>query len=162
MNYAYLALGGNIGNKLENMNKTQELINLRAGLITSESGIYATAAWGNTQQPDFYNKVIRIETGLSAVQLLEELLAIETQMGRVRTAEKWTERTMDLDILFYNDAIISEPHLKVPHPYIQERKFVLAPLAEIAESYVHPALHKTIGQLLSECSDASEIKRLTF
>lgn len=161
MNYAYLILGGNIGNTLENLRKTRDLINKTAGAITKISDIFITAAWGNTEQPDFLNQAIKIETKLSPVNLLESLLKIEEQLGRIRDEKKWAARTMDIDILFYNSETVNEPHLKIPHPFIQERKFVLAPLAQIAGDYIHPVLGKSIDTLLSECPDTSEIKIAT-
>jgi 2-amino-4-hydroxy-6-hydroxymethyldihydropteridine diphosphokinase len=158
MNYAYLILGGNIGNTLENLRKTRNLIDKTAGAITKVSDIFITAAWGNTEQPDFYNQAMKIETELSPVNLLENLLKIEEQLGRIRDGKKWAARTMDIDILFYNSETVNEPHLKIPHPFIQERKFVLAPLAQIAGDYIHPVIGKNIDTLLSECADTSEIK----
>lgn len=160
MNYAYLILGGNIGNKLDNLTKTRALINETVGRITKISDIFITAAWGNTDQPDFYNQAIGIETLLSPHDLLEHLLSIEKQLGRVRDDKKWSARTMDIDILFYNSETVNELHLKIPHPFIQERKFVLAPLAQIAGNFIHPVLGKSISTLLTECDDRSEIKIL--
>jgi 2-amino-4-hydroxy-6-hydroxymethyldihydropteridine diphosphokinase len=157
MNSAYLILGGNIGNKLENLKRTRALIRETVGPITKKSDIFVTAPWGNTEQPDFYNQAIKVETSLAAFGLLEELLKIEAVNGRIRDNKKWAERTMDIDILFYNNEIISEPHLKIPHPHIQERRFVLAPLDQIAGEYIHPVLKKSIHSLLSECRDTSGI-----
>lgn len=160
MNVVYLILGGNIGNKLENLTKTRNFINETAGQVTAKSDIFITAAWGRTDQPDFYNQALKITTDLSPAALLQQLLQIEQLLGRTRSDEKWNARTMDIDILFYNSAIISETHLNIPHPYIQERKFVLAPLAQIAGDFIHPVSLKSVDSLLEACADNSEINIL--
>jgi 2-amino-4-hydroxy-6-hydroxymethyldihydropteridine diphosphokinase len=160
MNVAYLILGGNIGDRLENLKKTLALIDKNAGKIIKRSDVFITAAWGKTDQPDFYNQAVQIETMLTPKDLLNELLRIEAAAGRIRNGEKWGERTMDIDILFYNNEIILEDHLKIPHPHLQDRKFVLAPLAQIAPEYMHPQLNKTTSNLLKECGDTLEVKVL--
>ena len=153
MNIAYLLLGGNLGDRLQNLHKALILINKMAGATTKKSNVFVTAAWGNENQPDFYNQAICINTTLSALDLLNILLKIEEELGRKRTDKKWQERTMDIDILFYNDVIIDTMQLKIPHPFIQDRKFVLIPLMEIAKDFIHPVLKKNISQLLAECED---------
>jgi 2-amino-4-hydroxy-6-hydroxymethyldihydropteridine diphosphokinase len=160
MNIVYLILGGNIGNIQENLEKTRALIDKAIGAITKKSAIFITEPWGNTDQPDFYNQAIELYTSLEPSVLLTELLNIEKAAGRVRGEEKWAARTMDIDILFYDQQIIHEHHLKIPHPYMQERRFVLAPLAEIAPEFKHPVLKKSILQLLEECPDHSAIRKL--
>jgi 2-amino-4-hydroxy-6-hydroxymethyldihydropteridine diphosphokinase len=160
MNITYLILGGNIGDRLKNLEKARFLISKNVGSILKCSEIFVTAAWGKTNQPDFYNQALQVQTNLKPLALLEELLKTETASGRIRNGEKWAERTMDVDILFYNEEIISEPHLKIPHPHIQDRRFVLAPLAEIAGEYQHPVCHKNIFKLLEECPDASAVRVL--
>jgi 2-amino-4-hydroxy-6-hydroxymethyldihydropteridine diphosphokinase len=122
------------------------------------SSIYQTAAWGNTHQPDFLNKVIEVETNLAVQNCLKQVLEIEKKMGRVRTEQKWTARTIDIDILFYNEEVINEENLNIPHPYLHERKFVLIPLVEIVPNFVHPLFNMSIFDLLSSCSDELEIK----
>ena len=161
MNDAYLVLGGNLGDKLKNICQAEALIEAQAGRITRRSAVFRTAAWGNTGQPDFYNRALLVETRLEPEELLQGLLGIEAQMGRIRK-EKWGARTMDIDIILYNDAVIDVPGLHIPHPHMQERNFVLAPLAEIAAELLHPVLQKTVRQLLRECPDASETERLTL
>src|SRR5471030_1177546 len=106
MNTAYLLLGGNLGNRLQNLQSALSFINSKAGVITKQSNVFVTKAWGNEQQSDFYNQAICIETKMVAIDLLNTLLIVEEQLGRKRTAEKWQARTMDIDILFYNDNII--------------------------------------------------------
>ena len=160
MNIAYLLLGGNLGDRLQNLHKALILINKMAGATTKKSNIFVTAAWGNENQADFYNQAICINTTLSALDLLSILLKIEEELGRKRTYKKWQERTMDIDILFYNDVIIDTMQLKIPHPFIQDRKFVLIPLMEIAKDFIHPVLKKNISQLLAECEDKLEVKIL--
>ncbi|MFY9307629.1 MAG: 2-amino-4-hydroxy-6-hydroxymethyldihydropteridine diphosphokinase [Bacteroidia bacterium] len=160
MNTAYLILGSNVGDRFQNLNTATQLINESAGNIRKKSEIYVTAAWGNTGQPDFLNQALLIETPLPASELLSALLTIEQMLGRVRNSVKWAERTIDIDILFYNNDIIDDAQLKVPHPFIQERKFVLVPLSEIAASFVHPKLKKSISQMLSECTDDLETAKL--
>ncbi len=161
MNTAYLILGSNLGDKGDNLNQAATLISEKAGTIKKKSEIYVTAAWGNTNQPDFLNQAFLIETHLSAPELLDTLLMIEQELGRVRNTTKWAERTIDIDILFYNSDIIDSTNLKVPHPFMQERMFVLVPLAEIASSFVHPKLKKNVGQMLSDCTDSLETAKFS-
>lgn len=158
MNKLILGLGGNEGNVLETFQKVERLIKNNVGEILKHSSTYQTAAWGNTNQPDFLNKVIEVETNLTVQDCLKRVLEIEQKLGRVRTAQKWTARTIDIDILFYNNVIIKQENLVVPHPYLQERKFVLIPLHEIHPDFVHPSLNKTVHELYLDCNDTLEIK----
>ncbi|MCX6295589.1 MAG: 2-amino-4-hydroxy-6-hydroxymethyldihydropteridine diphosphokinase [Bacteroidetes bacterium] len=161
MNTAYLLLGGNIGNKSESLKQAINLIAERLGFIAKTSSIYITAAWGNENQPEFYNQAIEIKTERSSTELLKTILEIEESLGRNRSNDKWQERTIDIDILFFNDEIIDLKELKIPHPFIQVRKFVLIPLNEIAKELIHPVLMKTIARLLEECEDKLEVKLKT-
>lgn len=160
MNTAYLILGGNKGDKLKNLQIAIEQLEKKAGRVLKKSDIYVTAAWGNTDQPDFFNQVVCLQTELSAQELLNQLLKIEEEAGRIRGHQKWMERTMDIDILFFNDSIIKTDNLTIPHPYIQDRKFVLIPMAELAPELVHPVFKKSIETLLHECKDELEVKKI--
>lgn len=159
MNLAYLILGGNKGDKFKNLQIAIKHIETWLGTVVKKSDIYVTAAWGNHDQPDFANQVICLQTNLPAQELLNELLRIEEELGRVRDHQKWMERTMDIDVLFFNDEIIDTDVLKIPHPFIQERKFVLVPMAELAPKFRHPILKKSIETLLAECKDELEVSK---
>jgi len=134
-------------------------LEILAGPIVGASQVYETAAWGKTDQPAFLNQAIAIDTTLDPDIFLATILAIENSLGRVRK-EKWEPRAIDIDILLYGVQVINKPELVVPHPAMQERRFVLTPLAEIAAEISHPVLKKPINQLLSECSDSLEVKVL--
>ena len=124
-----------------------------------KSGIYQTAAWGKTDQPDFLNQVIEVETNFSAQKTMDAILDIESNMGRVRT-EKNAPRVIDIDILFFNKELHDEPGLTIPHPALAQRRFVLIPLNELAPDFLHPLFHKTIQQLLIECTDTLNVKKI--
>jgi 2-amino-4-hydroxy-6-hydroxymethyldihydropteridine diphosphokinase len=156
-NGIFLLLGSNQGHPLQNLSAARMRLNEDAGKIIKRSAVYKTAAWGKTDQPDFYNQVIQLSTALNGPELLEKILAIEKDLGRVRE-EKWGSRTIDIDILLMGDDHIDSPDLKVPHPGIPERKFTLVPLAEIAPHFLHPVLHKTISALLEACSDPLDVE----
>ncbi|MBL0047362.1 MAG: 2-amino-4-hydroxy-6-hydroxymethyldihydropteridine diphosphokinase [Bacteroidetes bacterium] len=160
MNKVFLILGGNIGKRDEVMFHAMRKIDRQIGKIVLQSGIYETAAWGYENQNPFYNCVLAIETDKSAREVLEKVLSIENQIGRVRSEAKWQERLIDIDILFYNNLILDEGDLKIPHPLLHKRKFTLLPLQEIAPELVHPILHKTISELLSACEDKLEAKKV--
>lgn len=155
-NQVYLGLGSNLGDRQENLVLARQLISEQIGDIVVQSSIYQTAAWGLTDQNDFLNQVICIATQYQASEVLTKVLAVELSMGRIREV-KWGARLIDVDILYYNHAIIAFDNLVVPHPFIQERRFVLAPLAEIAPDFIHPQLKQTNATLLAHCADTSEV-----
>jgi len=160
MNTAYLLIGGNLGNRKVNLENSRSLIEQQCGHIVHNSSIYETAAWGNTNQPSFLNQVLQVETLLSARQLIRKILKIEKTMGRVRQ-EKLGPRLIDIDILFFNHEIIKLEFLTIPHPEIQNRRFVLQPLAELVPQWIHPVLKKSIAELLQDCTDMLEVKKLS-
>lgn len=158
MNKSHLLLGSNLGNSKQQLQTAIKYIQQKIGKVVRASGLYATAAWGNTNQPDFLNQVIVIETILTASETLQDVLSIEKKMGRIRTIKN-APRIIDIDILFFNKAIIQERDLIVPHPEIQNRRFVLVPLNEISPMFKHPLFGKTIHQLLLECPDQLNVKK---
>lgn len=151
-NTAYLLIGGNLGNRKENLLQAVSFINEKCGQVSKSSSLYETAAWGNTDQPAFLNQALELSTQLSARQLIRRILKIEIQMGRIRK-EKLGPRIIDIDILFFNEEVYDLRFLKIPHPEIQNRRFALIPLTEISPDLVHPLLKKTITELLRECPD---------
>lgn len=143
---AYVALGTNLGNLRENLDEALKRLAAQGLSLTKVSTYIDTDPYGVTDQPRFLNAVCEVRTELSAEALLKMLLATELEMGRVRLRH-WGERIIDLDLIFYGDEVINEPDLVVPHPDMQNRDFVLRPLAEIAPGKMHPVLHKTIAEL---------------
>ncbi len=155
-NAAYLLLGTNLGDRKANLTNALNKIKNGVGAITEISKIYETNAWGKTDQPDFFNQAILVQTELTPHDLLKVVLEIETEMGRIRH-EKWEARTIDIDILLYNNAIINSPDLIIPHPHLQERNFVLIPLMEIAGEVIHPVLNLAIEELYFDCTDTLDV-----
>jgi len=158
-NMAYLSLGTNLGDRKQNLENCISFIGKKVGTLTQQSSLYQTKAWGVPNQPDFWNMVLEVQTSLSPPLVLKTILAIEIEMGRVRE-RKWFTRLIDIDLLFYGDLIIETPNLIVPHPYLQERNFVLYPLVELAPLLVHPILQKTVQELVAECGDELAVEKL--
>lgn len=158
MNIAYLLTGGNLGDRLKNLQQAEHLLNKQCGTVLKKSSLYETAAWGNTNQAPFLNQAIAIDTKLDAEQLIHRILKIEKKMGRVRE-EKYGPRIIDIDILLFNNDIVDLPFLKIPHPQMQNRRFVLMPLTEIAADILHPLMNKSISELLMECKDELAVKK---
>ncbi|WP_183562670.1 2-amino-4-hydroxy-6-hydroxymethyldihydropteridine diphosphokinase [Mucilaginibacter sp. SP1R1] len=159
MNNIFLLLGSNLGNRKLFLKQAVEYIEADIAPLIKASSVYETQSWGKTDAPDYLNQVVMLQTELPAQQVLEKILAIEIVMGRERH-EKWGSRTIDIDILFYGDAIIDVPNLKVPHPELHKRRFTLEPLAEIAGGFVHPVLQKNILQLKNELKDNLIVKKV--
>jgi 2-amino-4-hydroxy-6-hydroxymethyldihydropteridine diphosphokinase len=157
-NTAILLLGSNMGNKEAMLWQAKNLLK-KYGNILMHSAIYKTAAWGNTQQDEFYNQAIIFQTILSSQNLLQTILHCEAQMGRKRHI-KWEPRVIDIDIIFYNNDIITSSDLTIPHPQMQLRNFVLKPIAELVPDYVHPVLKKSIKELLIICPDRLKVEKL--
>ena len=158
MNTVYLLLGSNIGNSKTSLAKALMQIEKQIGTITRLSNLYTTAAWGNTRQPDFLNRVIIVKTALSALQTMQTILVIEEEMGRIRTVKN-APRIIDIDILFFNKEIIELEQLSIPHPQIQNRRFVLVPLNQLSPNLMHPVLKSSVHQLLLHCPDRLNVKK---
>ena len=160
-NDIFLLLGSNQGNAIGNLEIAKKYILEKIGVLQRLSSFYKTAAWGETDQPDFYNQVLIIQTILDAEQLLEKTLSIEQQMGRTRT-KKWSPRIIDIDILFFDQQIINSGTLQVPHPAIPMRRFTLVPLVEVAPDFIHPVHQKNMRTLLLECPDTLPVDIIDF
>jgi 2-amino-4-hydroxy-6-hydroxymethyldihydropteridine diphosphokinase len=160
MKTAFLLTGGNLGNRLQNLEQAAALIEKNCGDIQQLSSVYQTAAWGFTDQPDFYNQAIALHTLLSPDELMQALLDIEKTMGRERSFTM-APRLIDIDILLIDEMVYRSEVVTIPHPRLAERRFVLTPLAEIAGSIIHPVFHKTINELLVDCKDELTVHKIS-
>ncbi|ACO83968.1 2-amino-4-hydroxy-6-hydroxymethyldihydropteridine diphosphokinase [Clostridium botulinum] len=149
MHTAYVAFGSNMGEKENYIKRALEKIEERGMKIIKVSSIYETEPYGVLDQDSFLNGVVKIETNLTPEDLIGELLNIEKQLDRVRE-RRWGPRTIDLDIIFYDDLIINEKDLVIPHKDMENREFVLKPLCDIDENFIHPVLKKSVRQLYDE------------
>lgn len=158
MKKVYLALGSNIGSREDFLKRSVAMLNETCGPVLSSSAVYTTDPVGFNSEVKFLNMVIMLETEMEASEMLHNIMLIEAELGRERIRKGYSSRTIDIDILFYGDEVIAEESLKVPHPRLHERKFVLVPLNEIAPDLVHPVFKKKIELLLASCHDRSEVK----
>lgn len=152
MSKVYLSIGSNKGNRSVLINKAIDEIEKKVGIIISRSSIYQSKSWGFDSN-DFYNLCLLIDTDIIPKSLLINLKKIEKSMGREDVDGSYSDRLIDIDILFYDNITTDSEDLKIPHPKIEIRKFVLVPMLEIADDYVHPILNKTIKELNNDCSD---------
>ncbi|WP_457126514.1 2-amino-4-hydroxy-6-hydroxymethyldihydropteridine diphosphokinase [Mucilaginibacter sp. HD30] len=159
MNNVFLLLGSNLGDRKLLLQMAVTKIAERVGGVLKQSALYETQSWGKAGEPDYLNQVVFLQTQLSSNKVLNEILKIETSMGRIRD-EKWGSRLIDIDILFYNDEIIKQNDLVVPHPELHNRRFTLEPLVEIAPELVHPLLNKTMLELKKNLTDSLIVKKL--
>ncbi len=158
MHLSYLSLGSNLGNKQANIKHALEEIKKDIGELLRISSIYETEAWGFVDQDNFFNIIAEVKTPFFPLDLITKILAIETRMGRIRD-KKWESRIIDIDIIFYENYLITTDNLTIPHPFLEKRNFVLEPLNELIPEFIHPRLRKSIFQLTAECTDTSWIKR---
>lgn len=156
-----LLIGGNVGDRLFYLQKTIDLLSEKLGSVIKKSSIYETAAWG-FESENFYNMALVLETDQSALGCLNTTQSIEIEIGRKEKSKdgNYSARCMDIDLMFYNELIYHDERLTIPHPKMQERKFVLIPLNEIMRQQIHPKELKSISELLSECKDQSEVKKI--
>ena len=160
MHQIVLHLGSNMGYRNANLQQARHLISEVIGVEIKASAIYETSAWGLENQRDFLNQALLVETTLSAQEALESALLIESQLGRERK-QKWGERLIDIDLIFFDQLVIRQPRLTLPHPWMQQRRFVLYPLAEIIPQWPHPVLQQSVIALLHHCADEGQVKRVS-
>lgn len=158
MHRVYLGIGGNLGDREENLNSTLRLIAEKVGTVEAVSPIYESEPWGFSHAQSFLNQVVEVVTSLKPLQLLQVCKGIEVALGREQLQHSgYAGRTADVDILFYDDIILNDPLLTIPHAKLHERFFVLKPLVQIAPGLTHPLLQKSIVQLLDECTDVGGV-----
>ncbi len=155
----YLLLGSNMGDAFAHLNKSIEALKKLPIEVIKISSVYKTAAWGKIDQNPFLNQCLEIETELNPQDLLNKILQTELELGRTRL-EKWAERIIDIDILYFGSEIIHSQNLQVPHPYLHQRRFTLVPLCEMNSEFVHPVLHFTNAELLKNCEDLLDVEKL--
>lgn len=148
----YILLGSNLGDRLQVLYDTQKLIDETTSNVVRASAVYKTEPWGVSDQPAFYNQVLQLETSLDPHALLVSLQNIEKKIGKIKLG-KWRERLIDIDILYYDQLVVEDKDLVLPHPEIQNRRFTLVPLCEVSPDFVHPVFQKTQQQLLASCPD---------
>jgi dihydroneopterin aldolase/2-amino-4-hydroxy-6-hydroxymethyldihydropteridine diphosphokinase len=159
-NTAYIGIGSNQGDTFSNCTVAINRICIsKKNRLLKQSSYYRTKPWGYRDQDDFINLVIKVQTSYTLTELLDFLQSVERELGRVKT-KPWGPRTIDLDILFYNNDVRTSPRLTIPHPHIGNRGFVLIPLEEIDPHLVHPVHRKTVTQLLDTLDDRSEVTKL--
>ena len=159
MKIVFLGIGTNLGNREINLEKAVAGIEEFIGPVLKSSAVYETEPWGFQAKEDFLNMVVKAETRLTTSGLLGRILRIESLYGRVRSRKRYSSRLIDIDILLYEDLIVDEESLKIPHPLLHERKFVLVPLCEIASELIHPVLKKSYAELLNTCKDTGVVKK---
>jgi 2-amino-4-hydroxy-6-hydroxymethyldihydropteridine diphosphokinase len=160
MKRVFLGLGTNLGDRERNLGQALDKIAEVIGIIISRSSVYETEPWGFQSSDQFLNMVIGVDTNLKPSGLLGRLLMIESLLGRLRDGKQYSSRIIDIDILLYGRQKVDTISLKIPHPRMHERNFVLVPLCEIAPRIVHPVFGKTMTELLNECKDEGRIKKL--
>ncbi|MBS1652109.1 MAG: 2-amino-4-hydroxy-6-hydroxymethyldihydropteridine diphosphokinase [Bacteroidetes bacterium] len=157
MNSVFLSLGGNIGNREDNIKKTVSIINKKIGKVIRQSSLYIAEPWGHYSKNYYLNAVIEVNTQFSALVLIKKIAAVEHEMGRVRKKERYVDRTMDIDILYFNSDVINLPTLQIPHPRLYLRNFVLKPICDIAPNKVHPIFKLTQKKLLLNSKDKAKV-----
>jgi len=157
---AYLLLGSNMGDRFAILRTAIKTISEQIGVVQRLSSVYQTAPWGFQAETPFLNQVALVKTNLSPEELLAKTQEIETALGRKRTGNGFSSRPIDIDILFYDDYIIYQKNLIVPHLHLHKRKFVLVPLHEIAPTLLHPVTHKSITNLLNNCTDNLQVEKI--
>lgn len=160
MKNVYLLLGSNLNDRLFFLKTAYTHIAHRIGNIIAVSAIYETAAWGNTQQPDFLNCALHLQTSLLPFALLRATQSIERDMGRVRV-QQWEPRQVDIDILMYDNWQVVHSFLHIPHVHLPQRRFALQPLSDIAAEVIHPVLNKSVVDLLANCPNLLEVRPYT-
>lgn len=155
----FLSLGSNVGDRLTNIQQAVSAMSMNEKIkILKTSSFYETEPWGNKNQPWFINAVVALDCKLSCHELLKLCQNIEFQLGRIRNTEnKWQERTLDIDILMYDDKVIAEDDLKVPHPLMHKRAFVLVPMLEVKSDLVHPVFKKTISDMYDDLENPEDV-----
>jgi 2-amino-4-hydroxy-6-hydroxymethyldihydropteridine diphosphokinase len=164
MSDLFLSIGGNLGNRCQNLLMCIDQISKKIGHIEKVSSVYETQAWGFTAEQDFYNQVLWVKTELSVHEVLKFVLLIEENMGRVRNlakTQKYESRIIDIDILIYDNLCLSLDNIIVPHPHMHERLFVMMPMVEVAADYLHPYFNKSMKQVLETCTDLGRVTKLT-